>query len=189
MSEHDVLKDIRSMMERSSTFKSISGDSGIWIGAYALLISAYSVYQHGWAVESGEGALWALLLLGVSVLTGMLLARNKAQRTGQPVWNISARKFLQALVLPLLSGGFLAWYCQSAGLYSLLVPVFLLFYGLGLYSAGTYTFKEIKVIGVLEVVLGVVALWVPEYGLAFFALGFGVLHIIYGMIIKSKYAG
>jgi hypothetical protein len=189
MSEHDVLKDIRSMMERSSTFKSISGDSGIWIGIYALLIAGYRIYKQGWAVESGEGWEWAVLLLVMSTLTGILLARNKAKRMGQPAWSITARKFLQALVLPLISGGILAGYCMNEGLYTLLVPVFLFFYGLGLFSAGTYTFKEIKVIGVLEVALGALALWMPEYGLAFFALGFGVLHILYGLIIKSKYAG
>ncbi len=189
MSENDVLKDIRSLMERSSTFKSISGDSGIWIGLYALVISGYRIYKQGWAVESGEGWEWAVLLLVVSTLTGLGLARHKAKRMGQSAWNIPARKFLQALVLPLLSGGILAVYCLGEGLYALLVPVFLLFYGLGLYAAGTYTFKEIRVIGVLEVALGALALWMPEYGLAFFALGFGVLHVLYGLVIKSKYAG
>lgn len=194
MGENDVLNDlsrIRSLMEKSTRFISISGNSGILVGVYALLVSGYLISEYGTAVDVSGGiakpALLALGLLLASVVTGLVLARNKARRSRQPVWNVTSRSLLNAIVMPLAAGGIFAAGLAAQEVYFAIIPVFLIFYGMALFSGSFYTFREIRYIGVLEVVLGLLALWFPEYGLLFFATGFGVLHIIYGIVINKKY--
>jgi hypothetical protein len=69
----------------------------------------------------------------------------------------------------------------------LIAPTCLLFYGLALINASRYTLGEIRYLGCCELILGIISLWVPGYGLIFWAAGFGVLHIIYGIIMWWKY--
>ncbi|MFS0490960.1 hypothetical protein [Leadbetterella byssophila] len=189
MSEQDVLKDIRSIMERSTRFHALSGESGIWVGVLALLFSVYRVYRWGLKVDTADGAAEAVLLLILSVTAGYLWAKKRAMAVKQSLWSASSKAMIKALAVPLLVGGFLVISFMSLDLYGLVVPMFLIFYGLGLYAASTYTFKELQLVGILFLLLGMVSFWVPEYGVVFFGLGFGLLHIGYGFIIKSTYGG
>ncbi len=75
----------------------------------------------------------------------------------------------------------------SRGFYSLLAASTLIFYGLALVNAGNFTFSDIRVLGVWEVLLGLLAAVFPGKGLLYWALGFGVLHIIYGVVLYRKY--
>jgi uncharacterized membrane protein HdeD (DUF308 family) len=63
----------------------------------------------------------------------------------------------------------------------------LIFYGLALVSAGKFTFGEIHYLGMLEVLTGLLALVFPSIALFLWAFGFGVLHILYGLIMHKKY--
>ena len=69
----------------------------------------------------------------------------------------------------------------------MLAPSFLIFYGIALIQGGRHTISEIQWLGYIEILLGLLcALW-PVYGLLFWATGFGLLHIIYGIIMSLKY--
>ena len=64
----------------------------------------------------------------------------------------------------------------------------LIFYGLALINGSKYTVSDIKYLGLIEVVLGCIGLFInPGYGLYLWAFGFGVLHIVYGIIMWRKY--
>ena len=63
----------------------------------------------------------------------------------------------------------------------------LIVYGLALINGSKYTLGEIRYLGYAELITGIISLWLPEYGLYFWAFGFGLLHIIYGFTMWWKY--
>ena len=91
------------------------------------------------------------------------------------------------MAVPLVTGGLLLLLLLSAGLVGLLAPFSLLFYGLALYNAGQFTYQEVRTLGLLEIGLGLLGTYFIAYGLLCRALGFGVLHILYGIYIHYKY--
>jgi len=72
-------------------------------------------------------------------------------------------------------------------MYGMVTPSCLIFYGLALINGSKYTVSEVRYLGYLELVLGIVNLWATRYGLYFWAAGFGVLHILYGIVMWNKY--
>lgn len=204
MDQQDLIKEIghiRSMMEKSSKVLSISGLSGVLIGIYALL-GAAAGYIVVYGFDSGfdyrdhyvtEPAVInnligiALVVLIASLTTGLWMARRKAKKSRQLIWNSSSKAMLLAMVIPLMTGGLFSLVLLSKGYFSLIGATLLIFYGLSLTFGGIYTFKEVRWLGILEILLGLLALLFPGYGLWFWAFGFGVLHIIYGFIVHRRY--
>jgi hypothetical protein len=45
----------------------------------------------------------------------------------------------------------------------------------------------VRIMGVVQIILGLAGVWFIQYGLLIWALGFGVVHIIYGIYIHYKY--
>lgn len=204
MSNQDVIKEIgqiRTLMERSSKFMSISGFSGILVGSYALLgalfgyITVYGFrsqfrYRDNYITDSGIIAkliLIAAVVLICSIVTGFLMAKHKAKKNKQSMWNITSKALLTSMLVPLLTGGALSVILMYKGEYGMIASTLLVFYGLSLCAASTFTFKEARWLGVLDILLGLLALCFPGYGLWFWAFGFGVLHIIYGIIVHQRY--
>ncbi|QNP50812.1 hypothetical protein H9L05_11510 [Hymenobacter qilianensis] len=113
--------------------------------------------------------------------------RRRAKQDRVQLWSPLGRRLALSLAIPLVAGGLfcLAIYLQGAA--GLVVPGMLLFYGLALLNASKYTLEEIRWLGLTEIALGLVAVLFPGYGLIFFALGFGLSHIIYGLIMYNRY--
>jgi len=204
MDQRDILKEIgqiRSMMEKSSKFMSISGLSGVLIGCLALIGSAAAYYVvYGTKSLFGyrdyyvldEQVLWkligiAILILVVSISLGVSMAKAKAKKSGQSIWNPTSKALLKAMAIPLVTGGLFCIILISKGVFGLVSSTLLIFYGLSLTAASVFTFREVRVLGILEIGLGLLALAFPGYGVVFWALGFGVLHIVYGLIVHKKY--
>jgi hypothetical protein len=204
MKEADVyseLSSIRSLMERSSKFMSLSGLSGVMAGVYALAgtFLGYRVLYK----ESGDLAVsdyvandpqvWSkLVLIAVAVLllsltTMIILTLRQSKKGGQPFWTPGSKRLLSNLALPLLTGGILIVILLFKEEYSMIAPACLLFYGLALVSGSHYTFSDVKWLGICEITLGLLCALVPHYGLIFWAIGFGILHILYGSIMHFKY--
>lgn len=204
----EALKDIRSMMERSSRFLSLSGLSGIWTGCCALAgVGAIFLWLRMpglvfRAVDYADNALgnqnWGLsyrgafLLIGVATFLAALVgavyfSARRARKSGQPIWDASAQRLLQGLLTPLAVG---AIYCIALVRYDLIgliAPSTLIFYGLALLHIDRYTIGNMRTLGLAEIALGTVGLFAPHYGLYLWALGFGVLHILYGLWMYRKY--
>jgi len=201
---YNQISSIKKIMERSTKFISLSGLSGILAGIYALIgawlayeiIPAnivfvpepnrglFNVYSIGFISELAGIALAVLVL---SVVTGLILTIRKARRGGQTVWNQSSQALLRNGLVPLLSGGFFILMLLSHGYYSLISASCLIFYGLALTAASQYTYSDVKLLGISEIVIGMLALLIPGLGLIFWALGFGVMHILYGSVMYYKY--
>ncbi|RYU89284.1 hypothetical protein EWM62_13185 [Mucilaginibacter terrigena] len=201
----DELTSIRSMMERSSKFISLSGLSGVLAGVYALIGAglAYNIiygsggffnYRDYVIANSGSSSadlytliLIALVVLIASVATCVILTMGNAKKKNQPIWGSSSRQILFNMTVPLLAGGALTLILISRGYVGIVASATLIFYGLALINASNFTFKDVRYLGICEIILGLLAALLPGYGLLFWAVGFGVLHIVYGSIMYLKY--
>lgn len=198
----NALSDIRKMMDRSSRFISLSGLSGVFAGLVGL-IGAYLAHQElsdylngvdGVGVDADLNIEFKLIKIAVSVLLiaiagGLLFTYRQSRKKNLPIWDKTARTLFINLAIPLLSGGLfiIALLLNHPNSYGLIAPSCLIFYGLALVNASKYTYTDIRFLGICEIVLGIVALFNIGYGLYFWAFGFGVLHIFYGLIMYFKY--
>jgi len=208
MEEKDIqneLASIRSIMERSSKFISLSGLSGILAGIYALIgaVTAYFIIQSNPTTVTKRTSLFeawgnsviiilsliaiAVIVLMASIITAIILSKRQAKRKRQPFWGKTSQALLFNMITPLITGGILIILFLYQGIGEYIVPIMLIFYGLSLVSASNFTFGDVKYLGMLEIVLGLIAACLPSYGLLFWAIGFGVLHIIYGCMMYLKY--
>ena len=199
----DYLKDIseiKAIMQRSSRFISLSGLSGVLAGTYALVGAylAYSLlYQENDVFTykvvntdfSTTARLFAIAIgvLILSILSGIWFTTRKARRENLPVWDQQAKRLLINLFIPLAAGGILCLILVNKGYIGIIAPLTLIFYGLALVNASKFTLSEIRSLGLLEIALGLLASHFIGYGLLFWALGFGILHIIYGGWMYIKY--
>lgn len=203
--ETDYIRDIaeiRSMMERSTKFLSLSGLAGIMAGVYALA-GAWIVYHYfafnpraieypsappGSASSSlGEVVLIAFAVLVLAVGTAVFLSYRKANKRDEKVWNATSRRLLANMAVSLAAGGILALILLAKGLVGLIPPVTLLFYGLAIYHASKFTYNEMKFLGLIQMGLGLTGAWYPAWGLFLWAIGFGGVHIVYGIYMHFRY--
>lgn len=199
--EQDYIQDlaeIRSMMERSSKFLSLSGWAGVLAGIYALSGSyiAYNVYHFNpdeIAYTPAEASnLSMIVFLAIAVLmlaigSAMVLSYRKANRRGEKIWNATSRRMMMNMTVPLATGGTFSLILLSKNFIGLIAPSTLLFYGLALYTASKFTYDEIKLLGLIQMGLGLLGSYFIEYSLFLWAIGFGVVHIIYGIYMHFRY--
>ncbi len=197
------LKEIRSMMEKSSRFISLSGLSGISAGIIAIIGAIVAGWYIGSHMESlsykvqtitrvDMGDVVFLLLDAIVVLflalgSAIYFAVRKARMQDLPVWNKAAELTLINLIIPLGAGAIFCLILYSYGIYILIAPATLLFYGLALLNASKYTLFEVRYLGLCEIVLGLAGMIIPGYSLILWAVGFGILHIIYGAVMYYRY--
>ena len=190
------IKEIRKMMEESSRFLSLSGLSGILIGIYALF-GAFVAYRVIFTASTfgnifsdeivPQLTTFAISILILSLITVVLLTHRRAKSAGKKVWNTGSRLMLLNLAIPLITGGLLILIFILNGIYEIAAPGCLIFYGLALVNAAKFTRQEIFYMGLLQISLGILAALMPSMGLLFWALGFGVIHIIYGAVMYFRY--
>ena len=195
------LVHIRSMMERSSRFISLSGLSGVFAGIFALLGACYAAflfesnemsYFDGLEKVYGDELIYKLIILGIVILvlalfSGFLFTFKKSKKNNLPIWTSTTKVMLLQLAIPLIAGGVFCLALLYHGLFAFLAPATLLFYGLALVNAGKYTYSDIQYLGYFQLFLGSVSLFFLGYGLIFWTLGFGILHILYGLVMFKKY--
>jgi hypothetical protein len=201
MNQHlQDLSEIRSMMERSTRFISFSGLSGIFAGSFALIgallayqrilqdgVNPYLNLQHNTPLLKYiviDGAVVLILSLSFAVY----FTRRKAQKEGLKIWDNSSKRMLFNMAIPLFAGGFFSLILLKSAPH-LIDAATLIFYGLAVVNASKYTYDDVRYLGYLEIFLGLICGLLDEWklGLLFWAIGFGVLHIIYGIVMYRKY--
>jgi hypothetical protein len=204
MEEKDYLKDIteiKNMMDRSSRFISLSGLSGVLAGIYCLIgaVFAYTtLYTEATSMDNsttvlvGPEKVERLFIIAISVIvlslvTGIGFSMRKAKKSHESLWNSSSRRLVINFAIPLFTGGFFILFLIEKEILGLVAPLTLLFYGLACVNASKYTLGDVRYLGLTLIVLGLLSTWFLGYGLLFWALGFGVCHILYGGIMYFKY--
>lgn len=205
MESKDYLKDlneIKHLMNKSSRFMSLSGLSGILAGIYAL-IGAYLGYtiiykdnvisKDGYRTlvigENGMLTIFAIAfaVVALSIITAIFLSWRKAKLHNEKLWDSASKRLLINFMIPLATGGFFILSLIEKEVYVYVAPLTLVFYGLALVNASKYTLGYIRYFGITMILIGLLSVWFLGYGLLFWALGFGVCHIIYGALMHFKY--
>ena len=199
------LSEIKQMMTRSSRFISLSGISGVFAGCYALIgaVAAHMLlldhknfytqyFNFGPENLSNRNLIIELVLIAIAVLilalgTAIFLTTRKARKNKQQIWDATSKRLLINFFAPLLAGGIFCLVLLEYHLIGLIAPSMLIFYGLALIHASKYTFGDLRNLGYANLVLGLIATQFIGYGLYFWALGFGIFHIIYGILMHNKY--
>jgi hypothetical protein len=202
---NEDLQTIREIMERSSKFLSLSGLSGIFAGVCALSGAAIAwfiimdsgniAYNEQIPGPSGSFtssnlfylALDAMLVLGFAFLGAVYFSQRKARKAGQQLWDHSTRRVLVHLMIPLVTGGIFTLILALRNNVELVASVMLVFYGLSLVNAGKFTLGEIHYLGLTEIILGILAGVFINFGLLFWTIGFGLMHIIYGTVVYFRH--
>ena len=186
----------------------MSGLTGIFAGMYAL-VGAYLVYSdfhiipsdtarvsYAEFITSGNDSVMlkiqSLFIIGaivllLSLVTGYIFTLRKAKKQNLNVWDSTTKRMVVSLSIPLVAGGIFCLILIKHQVVGLIAPSTLIFYGLALLNASKYTFNDVKYLGVLEIILGLVSAYYIGRGLLFWAIGFGILHIIYGTVMYFKY--
>ncbi|WP_424963693.1 hypothetical protein [Ekhidna sp.] len=190
------IAEIKDIMKRSSRLISLSGLSGVSAGFTALiglyLLFHLSLDQYFTHNNTPNGIFERVLILACSTLLLALGAAayftvRESRKKGVKVWDIHTKMLLTNLMIPLVTGGSLCLILGVKGSLELTPSLTLLFYGLGLINASRYTYEELKNLGFIEILLGLIAAIFIDYSLIVWGLGFGLLHIIYGIIMQFKY--
>jgi hypothetical protein len=201
------IKVIKKIMEESSRFLSLSGLSGIVAGLLALagavvanlIITGTSMSEEWYSVPftadpAGHRAVMLLFadmvaVLVLSLAAAIFFSSRKARKSGHNAWTPVTRRMLASLLLPLVTGGLFILITLSRVPANITVASTLVFYGLAVISAGKFTFGEIHWLGVLEVITGLICLLLSQWSVLIWAIGFGVIHIGYGLFMHLRYKG
>lgn len=201
----EAIQDIRRMMDRSSRFISLSGLSGIAAGVFALAGAFWGgrtlnqYYDRYYKVEGYSGARfqdlkWELFLIAIGVLVAALVTAyyftwRKAKADRETLWNPTSRRLIINMMIPLVAGGVFVLSMLQFNEWRFVAPSCLVFYGIALVNGSKYTLGEVRYLGLSELLLGLICAqpYFVGYGLYFWALGFGWLHIIYGIVMWIRY--
>ena len=201
----DTLKDIKQMMERSSRFISLSGLSGISAGICALIGAwfAYGIikehdgenYHEKFAGRNltvrefmGTDLFYiALFTFIAALIVAFTFTYLRSKKNNIPIWGTASKRLIWNVAMPMLVGGIFLLRLIQLGYFGMIAPGCLIFYGLALVNASKYTLGEVKWLGYGQILLGIINCWFPGEGIYFWAIGFGVLHIIYGAMMWWKY--
>ena len=194
--QSEDIKAIREMMERSSKFQSINGLSLIIAGLlavagamfayfYLLLDPSLTHFNRTQEVLILLAVAFVVLALAVSVIT--LFSWRKAVKNKQSLFNKVTMRAVYNLMIPLVAGGIFSLVLLFNGNIGYVAATTLIFYGLALINASKFTVGEIHILGICEVIIGLLAAIYLYHGIYWWTIGFGVLHIIFGTIMYFKY--
>jgi hypothetical protein len=182
----DNLSFIRETMERATAFTAVPGWGGVAMGVIALGATAV-------AATTSSQQEWTVTWLGASVIAltlGGWAMTRKARRAGTTVFSYSGRRFVLSYLPPLMVGALLTFALVRVNLYTTLPGTWLLLYGTGVVTGGAFSVRVVPLMGICFMLLGALALLgPPAWGEWLMAVGFGGLHIIFGLIIARRYGG
>jgi hypothetical protein len=199
----ETLKDIKQMMERSSRFISLSGLSGVAAGAVALagvwaafriLKSYYGSYNSRGFFSGDDFSGLKIRLLGLAAVvfaaafaSSFYFTWRRAKKQGVSLWGPVSKRLFWNMSVPLIAGALFILAMLRYDDWRYVSSASLIFYGLALLNASKYTLTDIRYLGYCEIILGLVNMFYIGSGLYFWAAGFGVLHIVYGIVMWNKY--
>ena len=200
---------IKDLMEKSTKFSNLSGIAVFFTGILAMIGASFVYFDIGFSVseldisytqlinQNGEPedlflklkllVFIASLILISSLVILYITALKKSGKEGIPLLNSSFSRTLKSLFIPLFSGGIFCLLLINHHMYGFVAPATLIFYGLGLVSSSKFSYSELEFLGYFELLLGFIASFFIGSGLLFWIIGFGVCHIVFGLLIHFKY--
>ena len=207
LNHFEDLKTIKRIMEESSRFLSLSGLSGLFAGVIALIggavaffvilksnsLSANELFIRLSANETNlqkiQLILLAVLVLILAIGGALYFSFRRSRHLGLRIWTPISKRLLLNFLVPLVTGGFFIIILYLNNLWLFIVPSMLIFYGLALVNAGKFTYSEVFYLGLIEIATGLISAILPEYAIISWGFGFGLFHILYGLIMYRRYEG
>lgn len=179
-----ALAYIRQTMESSSSFTALSGWGLIAVGVIGL-IAAWLAWSGGMPERL---RIW-LPAAVLGVIAAAVANGAKARSLDVPVWSGSFRKVVWGMAPALAAGALLTWALDAAEVRHLMPGTWLTLYGAGVTAGGTFSIRAVRWMGLALLVLGALAFVQPDQAIVFLALGFGVLHLLFGLYIVLRHGG
>jgi hypothetical protein len=180
----ESLDFIRSTMERSAAFTALPGTGGVAMGIVGLAAAALS-----WSVQVPRTwlAIW-VASAALAAAVGLAAMWHKARAARMPLWSAAGRRFAQAFIPALAAGAALTIAAAVEGREGHLPGTWLLLYGAAVIAAASASIRVLSVFGGALMTLGIVALALPaQWGTLCLGIGFGALHILFGVIVARRY--
>ena len=182
----DNLRFIRETMEAAGTFTAVSGWGQVVMGLTAIIAaligtraSTPSTWLSIWAVE-------ACIAAGISIVSMTI----KSHAANMPVFSGPIRKLVLSFSPPIAAGCVLTLVLHATGQMALVPGMWMLLYGAGVISAGTYSVSMIPFMGGAFMILGVISFIAPaSWATGLLIASFGGLHILFGIIIARRHGG
>jgi hypothetical protein len=196
------ISEIKNMMSKSSQFISLSGLAGFYalIGAFfarQILFESRALNVEYYNTEISENTTYeeiemklyliAFVVLIASIITAGILTHFKAKKQNEQIWNTTSKRMIANFLIPLATGGIFGLILLRNEYYGLIAPITLIFYGLACVNASKYTLRDVRYLGLTIVIIGLICTEFTRFSLEFWALGFGICHILYGSIMYFKY--
>ncbi len=189
----DNLRYIRETMERASSFTAVPGWGGVAIGMTAMAAAWLAAWVGGSGGLRVTGHRWMVIWwweLPLALAIGGLAMKRKARAVSLKLLSGPGRKFTLSLAPPLVAGAALSMALVRAGSHGVLPGVWLLLYGTGVVTGGAFSVRVVPVMGISFMGVGLLTLLLPvEWGNLLMAIGFGGIHILFGLIIARRHGG
>ena len=186
---HDALHElrfIRKTMEGATSFTAVPGKGMVLVGVTALCMAAISA-------QVLDQRLWVGLWLLEAVIAGLISLLAMVRKSGglsQLATSIPVRWCALSLLPPLVAGVLLTGTFVRHRLTSSLPEMWFLLYGVAVITGGAFSVRVVPIMGICFVALGAVAMLVtPLWTGALMAIGFGGLHVFFGLLIARRHGG
>lgn len=182
----DNLQFIRETMERSTHFTAVPGYGGVFMGATAIVAAFIASSQ---PLVKDWFTVWLIEAI-LAFAVGLFAMWQKSKIAKMPLNSAPAKKFAMSFLPPLICGIVITFGLWRFGHVETMIPVWLLLYGAAVVCGGAFSVRAVPTMGWCFITLGTIAFAVPsDYGNWLMGLGFGVLHIVFGIIIARRYGG
>ena len=183
---YENLKYIRETMERAGSFTAVPGWGGVLMGVSALLTAFISS-------QLPSRDIWFAAWLGEAMFAfaiGAWAMVQKAKAVKAPLLYGPGRKFALSLCPAMIAGAVFSVVLYANDLFQLMPGTWLLLYGVAVVTGGAFSVRVVPIMGGCFMAIGALALFAP-FSLAnlFMVLGFGIIHIAFGVVIARRYGG
>ena len=182
----DNLSFIRKTMEAAGTFTAVSGWGQVVIGVTAVFAAVIAAQFQGtteWVLMWAAEAFLALLI-------SVWFMYNKARKASIPLLSGSVQKLLFSFSPVFVVGLVISAALIRLSMFSLLPGMWMLLYGTAVVAAGAFSVRSVPVMGAAFICVGGTALFAPfSWGTALMIIGFGALHILFGVVIARRHGG
>jgi hypothetical protein len=193
------MQEIQRIMERATLFTLLPGTAAVGGGLLVLAgcTASYAMFRSldfagilhlSFNAQAAFCVMWFLIgVIGV-LLEVILTTRAAAQQQLVPAdrpMRVAAFSLTPSVVVAMvLTVKFLIPIEPKAEEIRYIVPLWMMLYGTGVYTAGLFSIQAPRILGLTFIGLGIVALFCfPDYSVVSAALSFGLLHIVFGLYI------
>ena len=180
----ETLDYIRKTMESASSFTAVAGSGMIGVGLIGLVASGVAT-RIGNPVDLRVWVPAAVLSIAVAAYANA----RKARRMEVPLWSGAFRKTVWVMAPVLVVGAILTFALWRQGAVALVPGTWLALYGAGVTAGGTLSVRAVRGMGIVLTGLGAVALLQPSWGAPLLAAGFGVMHLVFGLLLLRRHGG